>query len=56
MLLTIDKTLSTLNSKIILINWSKIFVGFKSIREIDEHVTEVGGDGKRNVWTILLQK
>ena len=31
-------------------------VGFKSIREIDEHVTEVGGDGKRNVWTILLQK
>lgn len=31
-------------------------VGFKSIREIDEHVTEVGGNGKRNVWTILLQK
>lgn len=31
-------------------------IKFKSLKEIDEHVTEVGEDGKRNVWTILLQK
>lgn len=29
--------------------------GFRFIKEIDEHVTDVG-DGKRNVYTILIQK
>ena len=31
-------------------------IGFKYIKQIDEHITEVEDNGKRNVWTILLQK
>lgn len=31
-------------------------IGFKFIKIVDEHTTEVGDDGKRNVWTILLRK
>lgn len=30
-------------------------IGFKILKEVDEHITDVGG-GKRNVYTILLQK
>lgn len=30
-------------------------VGFKNIKEIDEHITDVGG-GRRNVYTIIIQK
>ena len=30
--------------------------GFKFIKEIDEHITDVSEVGKRNVWTITLQK
>ena len=31
-------------------------IGLNIIEEVDEHITEVGENGKRNVWTILLQK
>lgn len=31
-------------------------VGLKLIYVIDEHITDVGGEGRRNVWTVLLQK
>ena len=30
-------------------------MGFKLVKIVDEHVTDVGG-GKRNVFTILIQK
>lgn len=29
---------------------------FNIISIVDEHITDVGGDGRRNVWTVLLQK
>ena len=31
-------------------------IGFEIVEEVDEHITEVGDDGKRNVWSIWLQK
>ena len=31
-------------------------IGFIFVSDIDEHITEVGNEGKRNVWSILLQK
>ena len=37
-----------------IINYAKE-IGFKNIKEIDEHITDVGG-GRRNVYTILIQK
>lgn len=30
-------------------------IGFRNIKEIDEHITDVGG-GRRNVYTIVIQK
>lgn len=30
-------------------------IGFKLIREVDNHITDVGS-GKRNVYTVLIQK
>lgn len=31
-------------------------IGFTVIKEIDEHITDVSEEGKRNVWSITIQK
>lgn len=31
-------------------------IGFEVIKEVDEHITDVSEVGKRNVWSIILQK
>lgn len=31
-------------------------IGFTIIKEIDEHITDVSEEGKRNVWSITIQK